>query len=97
MFSPFVLPSYISSDYDPTEIGRAAVRARGATKRPTVLSGKAQLLRFRTPRDDVDRRQDWDLAEIDLAATQKPLGTLAVAAVDLAALPPRRRPPDGPP
>ena len=54
---------------------------------PTVLLAIVQLLRFCTSPDDVARRQDGDLAKIDLAATEKHLGTLAVAAVDLAAPP----------
>lgn len=60
---------------------------------PTVLLGKSLLPRFCTSRSYEARRQDGDLAKFDLAVTEKPLGTLAVAVVDLAALPPRRRPP----
>ena len=95
MFSPFVLPSYISSDCDSVGNDRAAVPARGVTKRPTVLLGKVQLLRFCTSPAYVARRQGGDFVKIDLAATKKHLGTLAVVVVDLAALPPRRRPPGG--
>lgn len=97
MFSPFVLPSYISSDCDTIENSRAAVPVRRATKRPTVLLGKVQLLRFCTSPAYVARRQGGDFVKIDLAATKKPTGTLAVAVVDLAALLPRRQPPRGRP
>ena len=92
MLFAFVLPSYISSDNDPAKNSRAAVRARGGAKRPTNLLGELLLLQFRTSRSYEARRQDGDFAKIDLAVTKKPLSTLAVAVVDLAALPPRRRP-----
>ena len=97
MLFAFVLPSYISSDNDPTKNSRAAVRARGGTKRPTVLLGKSLLLRFCTSRSYEARRQDGDFAKIDLTVTKELLGTLAVAVVDLAAPPPRRRPLKHPP
>lgn len=75
MLSSFVLPSYISSDKGSVDNSGAAVRARGATKRPTVLLAIVQLLRFCTSPAYVARRQEGDLAKIDLAATKKHVGT----------------------
>ena len=63
---------------------------------PTVLLAIVQLLQFCTSPNDEARRQDGDLAKFDLAVTEKLVGTLTVAAVDLAAPLPRRRPPKHP-